>query len=142
VQIEGYEFPDELYYDDHHGWLRVEGNVATQGLTDLGQRLAKKLIFVDLPRPGRTIGQGDTLVSVESHKWVGRLPAMISGTVIAANNELEWSADLVNTSPYEAGWLAKLELTNPAELEGLMRSQDPKFAEFVRTEIEKHKKVL
>ncbi len=142
MQIEGYEFPDDLYYDRYHGWLRVEGNVARQGLTDLGQHLAKKLIFVDLPRPGRTIGRGDTLVSVESHKWVGRLPAMISGTVVAVNDELEWNAELVNTSPYEAGWLAKLEPTDPAEPEGLMHSQDPEFAEFVRAELEKHKKVL
>jgi glycine cleavage system H protein len=131
-------FPEALYYDRKHGWVAVEGRIATQGLTELGQRLAGKIAFIEIPRPGRTVSQGQTLLSMESGKWVGRLPAGVSGVILASNQELEEEPGLVNDSPYEAGWLVKIEMSDPGELANLMKPAMPEFTQFIEEEEKKY----
>jgi glycine cleavage system H protein len=140
MNIDRFEFPDDLYYDKEHNWARLDGNVATIGMTDLGQDLAGEIVYVEAPRVGRTIEQGAAFMSLESGKWVGRVKAILSGKVVAANEELEWESTLVNESPYERGWFAKIELGNTGELDNLMHSADPAFAEFVAAERGKYGK--
>lgn len=142
MNIAGFEFPDDLYYDKQHGWARVEGNVVVQGMTDFGQRIAQEIIFVETPRVGREVQQGQTLMSLESGKWVGRVPAMVSGKIIEVNEELEWEPNLINESPFDKGWLVKIEMSNPAELENLMRADSPEFKAFIEEETEKYKDLL
>ncbi len=138
MKIDKYEFPDDLYYDKDHNWARIEGNDAIIGLTDLGQALANEIVYVETPRVGRTIEQGKPFMSLESGKWVGRVKAILSGEIVEANEDLEWESTLVNDSPYEEGWFAKVELSDPAELENLMLTSDPAFAEFIAAEREKY----
>ncbi len=142
MQISGYEFPDGLYYDKLHSWAQVEGNVITQGLTEFGQAIAQEIVFVEAPRAGRDVEQGQTFMSMESGKWVGRIVAMASGKVAEANEELEWEPTLVNESFYEDGWLVKIEMTDPAELDNLMKADSPELKALIEEEAEKYKEVL
>jgi glycine cleavage system H protein len=140
MKIDQYEFPDDLYYDRTHNWARVEGNLATIGMTDFGQCLASELVYVEVPRVGRTIEQGVPFMSMESGKWVGRVNAIVSGRIVDVNEELAWESTLVNQSPYEDGWFAKVELSNPSDLDHLMRASDPAFAELIAAERAKYGK--
>jgi glycine cleavage system H protein len=136
MKIGSYEFPDDLYYDQDHNWARVDGQVATVGMTDFGQALANEIVYVEVPRVGRTIEQGAPFMSLESGKWVGRVKAILSGKIVKVNEELEWESTLVNESPYDEGWFVQIELADPAQMEALMRAGDPAFAEFIAAERE------
>jgi glycine cleavage system H protein len=140
MNIDKYEFPDDLYYDKEHNWARVEGNVATVGLSDFGQDLAGEIVYVEAPRVGRQIELGVPFMSLESGKWVGRVKAILSGKITEANEELEWESTIVNESPYEDGWFVKIELSNPSEVEGLMKAGNAEFAELIAAEREKYDK--
>ncbi len=142
MQISGFEFPDELYYDRQHNWARVEGNTVVQGMTEFGQKLAREIVYVEIPPVGKTVTQGQTFMSMESGKWVGRIPALVSGKIVAVNEELEFEPNLVNQSPYDQGWLVKIEMSNPAELNNLLRADSPEFKAFVEEEAAKYKDVL
>jgi glycine cleavage system H protein len=140
MKIAQYEFPDDLYYDKEHNWARVDGNTATIGMTDMGQDLANEIVYVEAPRVGREIENGKPFMSLESGKWVGRVKAILSGKIAEANEELEWESTIVNEDPYGDGWFAKVELTIPDEVEGLLRASDPAYAEFIAAEREKYDK--
>jgi len=142
MKISGYEFPDDLYYDKLHGWARVEGDTVTQGLSEFGQAIAQEIVFVEVPRAGRAVEQGQTFMSMESGKWVGRIAALVSGEIVEVNEELEWEPALVNQSPYENGWLVKIKITDTAQLNNLMKADSPSFKAFIEGEAEKYKDVL
>jgi glycine cleavage system H protein len=142
MNIAGIEFPDDLYYDKKHNWARVEGDVVVQGLTDFGQQIAQEIVFVEMPRAGREVEQEETFMSMESGKWVGRIPAMVSGQILEANDELEWEPMLVNESPYDEGWLVKIEMADPAELDNLMKADSSEFKAFVEEEAEEYEEIL
>jgi glycine cleavage system H protein len=142
MQISGYEFPDDLYFDKLHSWARVEENVVTQGMTEFGQAIAQEIVFVEVPRSGRAVEQGQTFMSMESGKWVGRIAAVVSGEITGVNEELEWEPSLVNESSYENGWLVKIEMPNSAELGNLMKADSPALKAFIEGEAEKYKQVL
>jgi glycine cleavage system H protein len=140
MNIDKYEFPDDLYYDEEHSWARVEGDVVTQGLSDFGQDLAGEIVYAEVPRVGRDVEQGKPFMSMESGKWVGRIAAIVSGKIAEANEEIEWESTVINEDPYGEGWLAKIEAADPSGLDGLMRPSDPAFAEFIAAEREKYGK--
>jgi glycine cleavage system H protein len=142
MKIAGYEFPDDLYYDKTHGWAKVDGNTVTQGLTDFGQKIAQEIVFVEIPRAGRDVEQGQTFMSMESGKWVGRVEAVASGKIAGVNDELEWEPSTINESPFEDGWLVKIEASNVAELDNLMKADSAEFKSFIEEEAEKYKDVL
>jgi glycine cleavage system H protein len=142
MKISGFEFPDDLYYDRLHGWARVEGDIVTQGLTEFGQAIAQEIVFVEVPRAGRTVEQGQTFMSMESGKWVGRVAALVSGEIVEVNEELEWEPSLVNQSPYDKGWLVKIKISDTAQLANLLRADSPEWKAFIEGEAEKYKDVL
>lgn len=142
MQIAGFEFPDDLYYDKQHNWARVEGNIVVQGMTDFGQRIAKEIVYVEIPPVGKAVTQGQTFMSMESGKWVGRVPALVSGKIVAVNEELEFEPSLINQSPFDQGWLVKIEMSNPAELNNLFRVDSPEFRAFIEAEAAKYKDLL
>lgn len=142
MNIAGIEFPDDLYYDRQHNWARVEGDLVVQGLTDFGQRIAQEIVFVEAPPVGRAVEQGRTFMSMESGKWVGRVPATVSGKLVEVNEELEWEPTLINESPFDEGWLVKLEMSNAAELDNLMRADSPEFKAFIEEEAEKYRDLV
>ena len=142
MKIAGYEFPDDLYYDKLHGWARVDGNTVTQGLTEFGQAIAQEIVFVEIPRAGRDVEQGQTFMSMESGKWVGRIAALVSGKITESNEELEWEPSLVNESSFEDGWLVKIEMSDSGELGNLMKADSPELKALIEEEAEKYKEVL
>ena len=142
MKIDRFEFPDDLYYDKEHSWARAEGNTVVQGMSDFGQAIAQEIVYAEAPRVGRKVEQGQTFMSMESGKWVGRVKAIVSGTVQEANEELEWEPTLLNESPYEDGWLVKIEMSDPAELENLMKADSAELEAFIKGEMEKYADVL
>ena len=138
MQVEGYNFPDDLWYDKEHSWVRIEGDTATIGLSDFGQDLAGEIVYAEVPRVGRDIKQGEPFMSIESGKWVGRINAIVSGTITEANEEIEWESTLINEDPYGEGWFAKVELTGGPD--GLLKPSDPEFAQLIAAEKEKYGK--
>jgi glycine cleavage system H protein len=142
MEIGGYNFPDGLYYDKNHGWALVDGNIVTQGVSEFAQKISKEIVYVEVPRAGRSVEQGKTFMSMESGKWVGRIAAMVSGTISEANEELEWDVAPINDDPFGEGWLAKIEASDLGELDGLFKASDAEFKSFVESEVEKFKDIL
>lgn len=140
VAIENFEFPDELYYTKEHVWAKVDGNIVTIGLSQFGQNVAGDILYVEMPAEGREITQDEAFMSMESGKWVGRVKAPVTGKILESNTELEWESDLVNSDPYGAGWLTKIEMTDPGELDSLFKTDSPDFAAFIAEEKQKYNK--
>jgi glycine cleavage system H protein len=138
MDIDRFNFPDDLLYDKEHNWARIEGNQATIGLTHFGQDLAGEIVYAEVPRVGREIKAGEAFMSLESGKWVGRVKAIVSGKIVEANGEIEWESTLINEDPYGNGWFAKVELSG--EPQGLLKASDPEFAAFIAAEREKYGK--
>lgn len=140
MKIDKYEFPDDLYYDDEHNWARVEDNVVTQGMSDFGQDLAGELVYAEIPRIGRKVERGKPFMSMESGKWVGRVKAIVSGEIVEVNEEVEWESTLINSSPYDEGWLVKIKADDLSELDNLFRPNTDEFKDFIAAEREKYGK--
>jgi glycine cleavage system H protein len=138
MDIDRFHFPDDLLYDREHNWARIEGNIATVGLTDFGQDLAGEIVYAEQPRVGREITAPDPYMSLESGKWVGRVKAIVSGKIVETNEEIEWESTIINEDPYGEGWFAKVEISGQAD--GLMKATDPEFAKFIAAEREKYDK--
>jgi glycine cleavage system H protein len=127
MEIGGYKFPDDLYYDLEHNWARVDGNRVTIGITDFAQAIAGEIVYAEVPRVGRKIELGKPFMSMESGKWVGRIKAIVTGKIAEANEEIEVDSTIINKAPYGEGWLAAVEMSDPAETAGLLKPSDPKF---------------
>ncbi len=140
MEIEGYQFPDDLYYHKEHYWARIENDTVVMGATDFAQKLAGEITYVELPEVGRKVDQDKPCGSMETGKWVGRIYAVLSGTVIEANEDLEDTPELINESPYEKGWLCKIE---PSDLDGELMSlmKVDALPEFIRSEIARVEKI-
>jgi len=142
MHIDRFDFPDDLYFDAEHNWARVDGDTVTQGMSDFGQTIAQEIVYAEAPRIGRRVEQGQTFMSMESGKWVGRVKAVVSGTISEANEELEWEPTLLNESPYDQGWMVKMEMVDSSQLDGLMKGDSPELQAFIKGEMEKHADVL
>jgi glycine cleavage system H protein len=112
VKVGDYEVHEGLYYHKEHFWAKIEGNIVTMGTSDFAQKLAGQIVYIELPSPGKVLEQGKPCGSLESGKWVGRIYAPISGKVASSNQELEDTPELINESPYEKGWICKINPSN------------------------------
>ena len=112
--------PVELKYAKTHEWIRVEGDTATVGITDHAQHELTDVVFVELPATHRQLQAGEACAVVESVKTASDIYAPASGLVVEVNPALAANPGLVNTEPYKAGWLFKIKLTQPADLEALL----------------------
>ncbi len=112
--------PPELRYTKEHEWLRLEGDEATVGITAYATEQLGDIVFVELPKVGRSLDQFATFGVVESVKAVSDLYAPISGEVVAVNEALADRPELVNQDPYGAGWLIRVRPRNPAEVDALL----------------------
>jgi glycine cleavage system H protein len=139
MEIEGYLFPDNLYYHKEHFWARVDGNTVVMGTNDFAQKLAGQIVYVEMPSVNKEVVQGKPCGSMESGKWVGRIYAPVSGKVQSANQDLEENPELINESPYEKGWICKISPSNlQEELENLLKGEN--LVDFIKAEIERVKK--
>ena len=118
------EVPENLLYTQEHEWVRVEGNKAVVGITQFAQEQLGDIVFVELPEVGTLIEQESPFGVVESVKTVSDLYAPVSGTVKAANKDLEAHPEQVNNEPYGTGWIIEIEFSDEKELEKLMSPDD------------------
>lgn len=112
--------PANLKYTDQHEWLILDGNVATIGITDYAQGSLGDLVFVELPAQGKQVKTGDAFVVVESVKAASEVYAPITGEVIEINDALSGAPELINSSPYDKGWICKIRASDTAELAKLL----------------------
>ncbi len=114
VKLEGFDFPDDLYYHREHMWVKVEGDKVRVGYNDWAQKAAGKLLSLKTKRPGAPVEMGKTLGSVESGKWVGSLKVPVSGELLQLNEEVLKNPGLINSDPYGKGWVA---IIKPSKLQ-------------------------
>ena len=120
--------PAELKYSKEHEWLRKEADgTYTVGITEHAQELLGDMVFVDLPEVGATVSAGDDCAVAESVKAASDIYAPVSGEIVAVNDALSDSPELVNSEPYEGGWMIRIKITDPDEFAGLMDAA--KYAE-------------
>lgn len=112
--------PAELKYTKDHEWIRVEGNVATVGITDFAQSELGDIVYVEIETEGEELEQEEVFGSVEAVKTVSDLFMPISGKIIEFNSALEADPEAVNKDPYGNGWMIKIEISNTAELDNLL----------------------
>lgn len=112
--------PANLRYTSEHEWIRVEGNEAFVGITDYAQSELGEIVFVDVNTVGETVAQGDVFGSVEAVKTVSDLNMPVSGEVLEFNEALNDQPELVNNDPYGEGWMVKITINDPAELDNLL----------------------
>jgi glycine cleavage system H protein len=139
VKLEGYDFPDELYFHKDHMWAKVEGDKVRVGYNAWAADAAGKLVSMKTRPAGRAVKAGKTLGSVESGKWVGSLKIPVSGTIEEINPALADNPSVINDEPYGNGWVALIAATNlEPELAVLMKGSDKETLEaWLKTEIEK-----
>src|SRR5512146_1429879 len=109
-----------LYYTKEHEWVSLDGKVATVGISEHAAHELGDITFVELPQIGKTVKQFDTLAGIESVKAASDIYSPVSGKVVQVNDRLEEAPEVVNESPEENGWICKLELADPGEVNSLM----------------------
>lgn len=112
--------PVDLSYTSEHEWIRVEGNIATVGITDWAQGELGDIVFVELPGVGDDVRRSEPFGTIEAVKAVSDMYAPLSGKVVEVNTALEDDPMIINGDPYEAGWMVKIELIDNTELEQLL----------------------
>lgn len=117
---------ENLKYTSDHEWIKIEGEVATVGITDYAQGELGDIVFVDIQTEGETLAKGDSFGTIEAVKTVADAFMPVSGDVIEVNGELEGAPELVNSDPYGKGWMVKIKISNPEELNELLSADQYK----------------
>jgi glycine cleavage system H protein len=115
--------PGELKYSKTHEWVRVEGDIATIGISDHAQAELGDIVYLDLPEPGRILSAEDQFGEVESVKAVSELYSPVSGEVVEANSAISNATEVINDDPYGKGWMIKVRMSSPSDLDGLMTAE-------------------
>jgi glycine cleavage system H protein len=115
------EFPSDLKYSESHEWIRVEGDVGTIGITDYAQDQLSDVVYVEVLFPlGESLPKGEVFAAVESVKAAADIYLPVGGKIVEINEALADTPEIVNTDPYGEAWIARIEVSNPSELEALM----------------------
>lgn len=118
--------PENLKYTKDHEWVRVEGNIATVGITDFAQSELGDIVFVEIDTEDEELAQEDIFGTIEAVKTVSDLYMPLSGTIIEVNENLESQPELVNKDPYDGGWMVKVEIKDKAEIDKLLSAEQYK----------------
>ena len=124
--------PEDSKYAKSHEYVHVEGNIGTIGITDYAQKELGDVVFVELPQVGTNLEQNEELGSIESVKAVSELFSPLSGEVVEVNERLRDSPELVNTDPYGDGWMMKMRLSVPEEVDEMMTAEE--YEEYIEKE--------
>ncbi len=126
--------PEDLHYSKDHEWVRVEGDVATVGITDYAQDSLGDVVYVELPKVGETFAANESFGSVESVKAVSEVFSPVSGSVSEAHDTLSDDPEKVNTDPYGDGWMIRIKMSNPGEVDSLLTAAE--YEDFTKAETE------
>ncbi|HAL65316.1 MAG: Glycine cleavage system H protein [Bacteroidetes bacterium 38_7] len=122
---------DDLKYTREHEWIRVEGDLAKVGITDYAQSQMGDIVFVDVQTVGEMLEKGESLGSIEAVKTVEEIYMPVSGEIVEFNEKLSENADLLNKDPYGEGWIVKISLTDPLEINDLLDA--PSYRTFIES---------
>ncbi len=139
MEIQGYNMPDDLYYDENHFWVKEEDDLLVMGMNDFAQQLAGEIVYVQLPFEGKKLKKGKKFAQIESGKWLGKVYAPVNGELAESNHELEANPALINEDCYGKGWMFKIRANDVSELNDLMHGAEAAKA-WLLAEIEKHAK--
>ncbi len=120
------KIPKGLLYTEDHEWARKENEGIAEGITDFAQSELQDIVFIELPEIGQEVAQGDSIATIEAVKTVTDLYAAVSGKIVKINKELEKKPELINKDPYDTGWIVKIQMSDPAELETLLAPSEYK----------------
>ncbi len=116
--------PQDLYYAKTHEWVRIDDHIATVGITDFAQNQLSDLTFVELPEPGLIVEAGDEVAVLESVKAASDIYMPIAGEIVEVNEALDDEPELINNSPYEAGWLFKIKYNREEDVDDLLSAEE------------------
>jgi glycine cleavage system H protein len=139
MEIQGYNLPDELYYEENHFWVKEEGDLVVMGMDDFAQKMAGEIVYVQLPDEGKSLSVGKKFAKIESGKWLGKVFAPVSGELAAVNEDLETNPGLINEDCYGKGWLYKIKPNDRDEINNLIHGPEA-VEKWMVAEIEKYKK--
>jgi len=117
-------YPEELKYLDTHQWVRIEGDIGKIGITSYGQKQLGEILLVELPKVDAEVTYNKTFATIESSKTAFEVPSPVSGKVIEINAQLEEDPSLVNKDPYGDGWMIKVKISQPEEIDTLLNAQE------------------
>jgi len=126
--------PDDLHYSKDHEWVRVEGNVAVVGITDYAQDSLGDVVYVELPKVGDDFAANESFGSVESVKAVSEVFSPVSGEIVGINESLADSPEQVNTDSYGEGWMIRVEMSKPGEVDSMLTAAE--YEDFTKAEKE------
>ncbi|HEY7335823.1 MAG TPA: glycine cleavage system protein GcvH [Bryobacteraceae bacterium] len=127
-------YPENYRYTKEHEWVRLEGDIGIVGITDHAQKELGDIVYADLPKPGTLVEQGKAMGSVESVKAVNEIFSPVSGEVVEANEALAATPEKLNQDPHGEGWLVKIKVSAPAEVDALLSAAD--YQKFIGAESE------
>ncbi|MCX5850582.1 MAG: glycine cleavage system protein GcvH [Deltaproteobacteria bacterium] len=127
-------FPDDLLYSREHMWVRVDGNIATIGMTDYGQEQMGEIVSIKLPAVDSSVDQDEPFGTIESARTAADLVSPISGDIINVNDDLADDVGIINSDPYDMGWMIVVEMSNLNELDDLLDSYE--YADYVEEDME------
>ena len=126
--------PEDLHYSKDHEWVRVEGDVALIGITDYAQNSLGDVVYVELPKAGEEFAANESFGSVESVKAVSEMFSPVSGSVVAVNEVLGDEPEKVNGDPYGEGWMIRVRMSSPGEVDSLLTAAE--YEDFTKGETE------
>jgi len=124
MEIQSYNMPDDLHYEQNHYWVKPEGDLLIMGMDEFAQKLAGEIVFVQLPDEGKRLKTGKKFAQVESGKWLGKVYAPVNGELAAVNEELENNPGLINEDCYGKGWMYKIKPDDMSEMENLIHGAE------------------
>ena len=139
MEIQGYNMPEELYYEENHFWVKEEGDFLVMGMDDFAQKMAGEIVYVQLPYEGKILKMGKKFAKLESGKWLGKVYAPVNGELEAVNEELETNPGLINDDCYGEGWMYKIKPSDKGELDNLIRGTEA-VEKWLLEDIEKYAK--
>jgi glycine cleavage system H protein len=119
-------FPENVKYSNDHEWIRIEGDMAFVGISDYAQSELGEIVYVDVTTVGETLEAGEVFGSIEAVKTVSDLMMPVSGKILELNADLDATPELVNSDPYGKGWIVKIEITRPDEIDSLLSADQYK----------------
>jgi glycine cleavage system H protein len=137
MEIEGYNLPEDLYYEENHFWVKEEGDILVMGMDDFAQKMAGEIVYVQLPEEGKAVKAGKKFAKIESGKWLGKVNGPLDGTLVGVNEELETNPGLINEDCYGKGWIFKIKPENKEDLKNLIQGADA-LKKWILADIEKY----
>jgi glycine cleavage system H protein len=137
MEIQGYNMPDDLFYEENHFWVKEDGDLLVMGMDDFAQKMAGEIVYVQLPDEGKSLKAGKKFAKIESGKWLGKVFAPVDGELAAVNVELEANPGLINEDCYGTGWIFKIKPAEKGEPSHLIHGAEA-VEKWLLAEIEKY----